>query len=207
MPIMSAYAFNSYLSPIETKAEEHKLAIKIKVSSASVNVNTKALTKRSLFPLRKDAVLFKLNICYNGRKYTASRSYAKFFKLRKDLDREMNDPYPYAKRSCTLPKLPESITDQTDYTSISNNVTGFTKLQSFLSCYYCPLMECWLKRIMEIIDYDTSPSFNNFLWEPLRHTENTLFSNCTVEQHRIKKNSFGSALSLCSIHESFESDD
>merc|ERR1712232_1435293 len=94
-------------------------------------------------------------------------------------------------------------------------ITSFTKLQSLLLCYYCPFIECWLKRVMEIIDFDTSPCFNNFLWEPLRGDDeescsapsmssSTHSSSSSSNSPLKKKHSVGSALSLYSIHENFE---
>jgi len=260
--------------------ERKSSAISIKVKSANVNVGVLAKPNRSkrpnaskqhikragpssCFSLPDDAVLFKLSICYNGRKYTATRSFAKFIKLRYDLNRELNEcnylkPYRATKYSqnitedkatILLPQLPDSISDQTDgnchfalpsvssgismamaaasvphYNVVgSGGITSFTKLQSLLLCYYCPLIECWLKQIMDIIDYDTSPCFNNFLWEPLRDDNDdsnrssvtsicsSTHSNSIMEPQSNsgsspirKKQSFGSTISLCSIHENLE---
>lgn len=269
----------------EEEHHHHKSAIRVKIKSANVNVGvlTKPTRHRprspksksskqqqkqsdSSFSLPDDAVIFKLSISYNGRKYNASRSFDKFVKLRNDLCRELNEVNnsyysrqyrKYSHQSCNnteeeatsiLPQLPDSISDQTDgnchftlpsmsssismamaaasvphFNVGSGGITGFTKLQSLLLCYYCPLIECWLKRVMDIIDFDTSPCFNNFLWEPLRGDDDSSsssapsmssssHSNSTMEpqQHNSgvpslrKKHSIGSALSLCSIHEHFE---
>jgi len=265
---------------------EHKSAVRIKVKSANVDAGiltrptrrSKGTSSRNVpsphvskqpqdcFSLPDDAVLFKLSIRFNGRKYTATRSFAKFVKLRRDLGRELNEAYINVKtrskeykrgapshqyQSCnvddamkqqsrcieaepTLPQLPESISDQADgnchfaLPTMSSGISmamaaasvpfsmssrGFTKLQSLLLCYYCPLIECWLKSVIDMIDFDTSPCFNNFMWEPLRDDESnnipsslssSTHSSTSIEHQKNglkKKHSLGSALSLCSIHE------
>merc|ERR1719343_66353 len=91
---------------------------------------------------------------------------------------------------------------------MGGGITGFTKLQSLLLCYYSPFIECWLKNVMEIMDYDTSPCLNNFLWEPLRDCDSvpSLGSSNTSRgssrsSNISRKTSCNSLLSLSSIIE------
>merc|ERR1712151_347940 len=95
-----------------------------------------------------------------------------------------SDVHCISSTALTLPTLPECISDQPNIhlglpkmssisnmalaAAASNRLSGLTKLQSLLLCYYCPLMQCWLKQVINAMDVDTSPSLNNFLWEPLR---------------------------------------
>lgn len=203
---------------------EHKKAIRIKVKSAVVDAGVlvgPSSSKffnidQSYFSVPDDSVRFKLSIKFNGRKYTATRSFAKFVKLRKNLVNELcmstntrlkrknishstcmsdEEQLSYNKAESMLPKLPASISDRVDgschfalprmssgykmaraaasvsFNMGSGGITGFTKLQSVLLCYYSPLIEWWLIKVMDIIDVDTSTCLNNFLWEPLRGSD------------------------------------
>jgi len=249
--------------PNDSIAPEHKQAIRIKVKSAVVDAgvlvgpsNSKFLNiDQNYFSVPDDSVRFKLSIKFNGRKYTATRSFAKFVKLRRDLVNELSmsskskehrkcfshvscmsdeEQRRRIKAESMLPKLPESISDRVDgschftlprmssgyrmaraaasvsFNMGSGGITGFTKLQSVLLCYYSPLIECWLKNVMDIIDVDTSPCLNNFLWEPLRDSNSipslsssTNSSKSARSSNMSRRSSSNSMLSLSSINEDF----
>jgi len=248
---------------------EHKTAIRIKVKSANIDAGVLVRSSSAKFSSRDhncfsvpdDAVRFKLSIKFNGRKYTATRSFAKFVKLRRELVKELSmsinikagskDQRRSISQACMdvngrqqssskaesmLPKLPAIISDQVDGSyhfalprmssgysmakaaaSVPLNfgsfggLSGFTKLQSLLLCYYSPIIECWLKRVMDVIDVDTSKCLNNFLWEPLRDSSSipslvsSTNSNSSEKSSNLsRKSSTCSVLSLTSINEGFE---
>jgi len=258
---MSAYAlsFSSYLPSVTSSSTESSesitkpsvnvlcnkndnySAVTVEVKSATVNAGALIRPKRKskpTFSLPDDAVLFKLQICFNGRKYNAKRSFESFVKFRNDLGKELTflpkrhanvnvnvnvnmKADSFTMNSITLPALPECISDKptvgipipksngmnisiynSSTFSHQNGNSGFTKLQSLLLCYYCPLLEHWLEEVLDIRDVDASTSLNNFLWEPLRDGEDdsSIPSMCGSYGSRSHK----SSLSLCSIHEDFD---
>lgn len=208
---------------------KHITAINVKVISANIDAGALVRPKRrnssnhaqGCFSLPDDAVRFKLSINFNGRKYTASRSLENFVKLRRNLVKELiflnsnsdignrdnrlnhnlKKHLIYPKAGLVLPELPEC--NQTN-----RGISGFTKMQSLLSCYYCPLMECWLKQVMNTMDVDTSSSLNNFLWEPIRDEDSiTSMNSSSTSSSSVQSNSFKrsmSVISLSSIHEDLD---
>lgn len=257
-----ALSFTSYLPPVTKSTTPQSLcnnnridnesllsynqpvsAVHVEIKSAMIDAGalvrpsrrskSNNSTTNKYFSLPDDAVVFKLSINFNGRKYNASRSFDKFVKFRRDLvkelkhangtrnamnghghshghgnGRQVNHAFSlYEQSASALPILPECISDQ------SNGTSGFTKLQSLLLCHYCPLMQCWLKQIINTMDVDASKSLNNFLWEPLRNedddnsvpsvTSGFSTSSCSTSSH---KGSIGSVMSLSSIHEDYDND-
>jgi len=229
------------LNKIVNEKKDRFSAVTVEIKSATVNAGALIRPKRkskpsNCFSLPDDAVIFKLQICFNGRKYNATRSFESFVKFRNDLGKEMSFLPGSNKRhgkyqivdsimNVNLPVLPECISDKptlgipkSNGMTISiynpstfsnqNGNSGFTKLQSLLLCYYCPLLENWLKEVLYVRDVETSKSLNNFLWEPLRDGDDdcSIPSMCgsNGSSTRSHKSSFSSSLSLCSIHEDLD---
>lgn len=232
----SMLSYNQPLSAVhvEIKSAMIDAGALVRPSRRSKSNNS---TANNYFSLPDDAVVFKLSINFNGRKYNASRSFDKFVKFRRDLVKELKHGHGrqvnhafslYEQSASALPILPECISDQPNIhlglpnmssinsmalAAASNGTSGFTKLQSLLLCHYCPLMQCWLKQIINTMDVDASTSLNNFLWEPLRNddddnsvpsvTSGFSTSSCSTSSH---KGSIGSVMSLSSIHEDYDND-
>ena len=209
----------------EQSDPKNESKIHVKVQSASVDFGVVAAGGVADFNSIDDAVQFKLLINFIGRKYTITRTFAEFVQLRKSLVKEWitehrqiiegikNSFSSKATAEMTIPSLPNgeschsSNDSDEDLTAKYAGLSGFAKVQSLLLYHYCPLMESWLKRVMDTIDVENSVCLNNFFWEPLREDENVVsFIVCTSMPHENshcgrRRSSAISAISLSSIPE------
>lgn len=130
-----------------------------------------------------DAIQFELSIKFNGRTYSATRTLPRIIELRNDLIRELNNRRQILQSrrmrwqfrstaeqeedddlDVTIPELPECDTERVAVGSVAGR--GFAMLQALLRPY-CPVMERWLRTVMDLVPPNSSPSLTNFLWEPV----------------------------------------
>jgi hypothetical protein len=95
----------------------------------------------------EEAVELDLVIRMNGRCYNATRSLSRIVQLRRDLQRET--------KTRSVPELP---------TTLRQGHRGFAMLKE-LCARYTPDMQEWFSQVA--LDFEESPAFNSFLWEPL----------------------------------------
>lgn len=142
----------------------------------------------------KDAIQFELNISFNGRTYSATRTLPRIIQLRNDLISEISIRRSKAlRRMRWIKKRPKAdfdvedddvtvvtvnddededvkIPELPDYYSAEERSSsggrgrGFTLLHALLRSY-CPVMEGWLLKVADLAP--DSPSLSNFLWEPV----------------------------------------
>jgi hypothetical protein len=132
---------------------------------------------------------FELSISFNGRKYTAMRTLPSLLQLRRDLMEEvenrqrifqsagfkpprhparLHSDYDDDDESCQeqdvcIPELPR-LAEDCPWTAQASR--GFSMLQGVLSSY-APTLEGWLRNVTKLVPPNDSPSWANFLWEPV----------------------------------------
>lgn len=155
---------------------------------------------------QNEAIEFELSITFNGRKYTAKRTMQCIMQLRDDLIREMNRRSQWLTEKQDLstsfhsirfneasyfdtthnkeknhsyevqiPEIPPFTNDHHHSGDTGFVGKGFTMLHAMVKSYV-PLMERWLKSVMEVVPQD-SECFMNFLWEPSTDTSSTCFKS------------------------------
>jgi hypothetical protein len=138
---------------------------------------------------QEDAMQFELSISFNGRKYTAMRTLPSLLQLRRDLMEEVENrqrifqsagfepplhparlyaDYDDEDKRCQdqdvcIPELPR-LAEDCPWTAQASR--GFSMLQGVLSSY-APTLERWLRNVTKLVPPNDSPSWANFLWEPV----------------------------------------
>jgi hypothetical protein len=138
---------------------------------------------------QEDAMQFELSISFNGRKYTAMRTLPSLLQLRRDLMEEVENrrrifqsvgfepplhparlyaDYDDDDKRCQdqdvcIPELPR-LAEDCPWTAQASR--GFSMLQGVLSSY-APTLEGWLRNVTKLVPPNDSPSWANFLWEPV----------------------------------------
>ena len=142
---------------------------------------------------QEEAMQFELSISFNGRKYTAVRTLPCILKLRRDLVKEVldrqrgqgndnqhqQDQKERVSSSSTngidslqivanvsIPELPRPVQEGPDGNGGGTACRGFTMLHNLLRGY-APCLEGWLRCCTTLVPPQDSPSWTNFLWEPL----------------------------------------
>jgi hypothetical protein len=154
---------------------------------------------------------FELSIMWNGRKYTAIRSFSTILKLRQELVRELGLDQSCSSlstkdmslfhhqrhassslppKSLAIPEVPR-ISDDDDASfggmaGVNNGVVGrgFLFLQGMLRAY-SPKLEGWLRHVTSLIPPHDSPSLSSFLceeWKRLRSDETFDASLDSIEE-------------------------
>ena len=161
---------------------------------------------------QEDSMQFELSIMWNGRKYTAIRSFSTILTLRQELVRELGldqscsslsnkdmalfhhqQHHPsssLAPKSLAIPEVPR-ISDDDDASfggvaGVNNGVVGrgFLFLQGMLRAY-SPKLEGWLRHVTSMIAPHDSPSLSSFLceeWKRLRSDETFDASLDSIEE-------------------------
>jgi len=82
-----------------------------------------------------------------------------------ELLKDNNDENRSDQFNGTIPKVPNYYPEENMFGGQLVSC-GFTALQALL-LRYCPVMEGWLRQIIDLVAPIDSPSLSNFLWEPL----------------------------------------
>jgi hypothetical protein len=160
---------------------------------------------------QEDAMQFELSISFNGRKYTAMRTLPSLLQLRRDLMEEVEnrqrifqsasfEPPQHPARlyldcgdndkkcqdqDVCIPELPR-LAEDCPWTAQASR--GFSMLQGVLSSY-APTLEGWLRNMTKLVPPHDSPSWANFLWEPVSVPSDagsngaTTFDGCNEATH------------------------
>jgi hypothetical protein len=168
----------------------------------------------------EEAIQFELSIEYNGRNYTATRTFRRIVQLRNDLIQEINTRRKQLQqrrrrrrqqRDSRVEKtMPGKILDGDDVSvpelpdceNHSHHNRGFTMLQALLR-NYCPIVERWLRRVADL--FPQSESLGEFLWEPIG--EPTVIIKEVVSLKRNVSKSFSSLQSIPEGDDDDEEDD
>jgi len=148
-----------------------------------------------------EAVEYELSISYDGKKYTAKRSFPRIRRLRHELVKEVEtrrNNYPgtfgvirsfvtplpspdhtpddcstESDESSVIPELPADLCSDDDMGSASPMGLAGRTLNMIQSSATgnCPRLEEWLTTVSKVINPNTSPSFRSFLAEPLEPEE------------------------------------
>lgn len=178
-----------------TRQQQQAAASATPVSSDHCQANSHTRSRRRNHPQhtsvtpQEDAMQLELSISFNGRKYTAMRTLPSLLQLRRDLMEEVAnrqrifqsagfEPPRHPARfysecddsdkksqdqDVCIPELPRLVED-CPWTAQASR--GFSMLQGVLSSY-APTLEGWLRNVTKLVDPNESPSWNNFLWEPV----------------------------------------
>jgi hypothetical protein len=182
-------------STTTTRQQQQAGASTTPVSSDHSQANSNTRSRRRNHPQhtsvtpQEDAMQFELSISFNGRKYTAMRTLPSILQLRRDLMEEVENrqrifqsagfepprhparlysDYDDDDKSCQeqnvcIPELPR-LAEDCPWTAQASR--GFSMLQGVLSSY-APTLERWLRNVTELVPPNDSPSWANFLWEPV----------------------------------------
>jgi hypothetical protein len=136
----------------------------------------------------EDAIKFEINVTFNGREYTATRTLPRILQFRCDLIEEfrarrkwrerrrkrketevpqmakVKDPSDDEEEDTSIPELPRLADDRA-------HGNGFTMLNALLRPYGFGV-ERWLLKVLDIVPHD-SQCLTQFLWEPLSGATNT----------------------------------
>jgi hypothetical protein len=153
------------------------------ITPASSDGNSRTRSRRRNHPQhttvtpQEDAMQFELSISFNGRKYTAIRTLPSILQLRRDLVEEVENRsaafeqrrhptrfYPAGNdQDVCIPELPR-VAEDCPWTAQASR--GFTMLHDVLRVY-APTLEGWLRKVTMLVPPHDSPSWTNFLWEPV----------------------------------------
>jgi hypothetical protein len=135
----------------------------------------------------EDAIKFEINVSFNGREYTATRTLPRILQFRCDLIEEFRARRKWRERrrkrkEADVPqmaKVKDISDDEEEDTSIPElprlaedgaQCNGFTMLNALLRPYGSGV-ERWLRKVLDIVPHD-SQCLTQFLWEPLSGASN-----------------------------------
>jgi hypothetical protein len=182
-------------STAATRQQQQAAASASPASSDHCQANSHTRSRRRNHPQhttvtpQEDAMQFELSISFNGRKYTAMRTLPSLLQLRRDLMEEVenrqrifqsagfepprhparfysdcdDDDKKCQDQDVCIPELPR-LAEDCPWTAQASR--GFSMLQGVLSSY-APTLEGWLRNVTKLVPPNDSPSWANFLWEPV----------------------------------------
>ncbi|CAB9520805.1 expressed unknown protein [Seminavis robusta] len=130
----------------------------------------------------EDAIKFEINVSFNGREYTATRTLPRILQFRCDLIEEFQERRKFRERrrkrkESVAPKMVK-VKDLSDDEEEEKDIpelprladdtahgNGFTMLNALLRPYGTGV-ERWLLKVLDIVPHD-SQCLTQFLWEPI----------------------------------------
>jgi hypothetical protein len=171
---------------LSSSSSDAKKAAAAKQQGSAVEEATTHGSTRECDP-HEDAIKFEINVSFNGREYTATRTLPRILQFRCDLIEEFRARRKWRERrrkrkETEVPQMAivkDISDDEEEDTSIPElprlaedgaQCNGFTMLNALLRPYGSGV-ERWLLKVLDIVPHD-SQCLTQFLWEPLSGAAN-----------------------------------